>query len=120
MRRWSAAGACGPALAVALIALAAPASASAAITSVLSGQTISGNPIACSTQADGVRVCQGSDGGATTLTDTRLRSFDGVPLALYVILPPAPASGTDGHYPLVVQSHGWGSQATGPNNTEYF
>src|SRR5450755_471044 len=88
MRRWSAAGACGPALAVALIALAAPASASAAITSVLSGQTISGNPIACSTQADGVRVCQGTDGGATTLTDTRLRSFDGVPLALYVILPP--------------------------------
>jgi dienelactone hydrolase len=120
MRRWSAAGACGPALAVALIALAAPASASAAITSVLSGQTISGNPIACSTQADGVRVCQGTDGGATTLTDTRLKSFDGVPLALYVILPPAPASGTDGHYPLVVQSHGWGSQATGPNNTEYF
>ena len=65
-----------------------------------------------------MRVCQGdfsSSGGP----DTRLKSFDGTPLALYVILPPAPASGTDGGYPLVVQSHGYGSKASGPDNKEY-
>jgi poly(3-hydroxybutyrate) depolymerase len=95
-----------------------PGSASAAISSVLSGQTVSGQAIPCTAQADGTRVCQGdfsSSGGP----DTRLKSFDGTPLALYVILPPAPASGTDGSYPLVVQSHGWGSQAGGPTDTQY-
>jgi poly(3-hydroxybutyrate) depolymerase len=95
-----------------------PASASAAISSVLGGQTVSGQPIACATQADGTRVCQGdfsSSGGP----DTRLKSFDATPLALYVVLPPAPASGTDGSYPLVVQSHGWGGQAGGASDTQY-
>ena len=95
-----------------------PASASAAISSVLSGQTVSGQAIPCATQTDGTRVCQGdfSSGGGP---DTRLKSFDGTPLALYVILPPVPASGTDGSYPLVVQSHGWGGQAGGPSDTQY-
>jgi hypothetical protein len=97
----------------------APTGAAASDSSVLAGQTVSGSPLTCTTQSDGVRVCHGdysSSGGA----DTRLKSFDGTPLALYVILPPAPASGTDGGYPLVVQSHGWGSQASGPSNTEYY
>ena len=101
------------------IAAIVPASAPAAVSSVLAGQTVSGQAISCAAQSDGTRVCQGdfsTSGGA----DTRLKSFDGTPLALYVILPPAPASGTDGNYPLVVQSHGWGSQASGPGNTEYY
>ncbi|MBV9839278.1 MAG: hypothetical protein JO156_14280, partial [Solirubrobacterales bacterium] len=99
MRSRSAARAAALALScTALCVLAAPGSASAAITSVLAGQTMSGNPIACATQSGGVRVCQGIDGGSPT-ADTRLKSFDGQPLALYVILPPAPA-GSDGHYPL--------------------
>jgi dienelactone hydrolase len=95
-----------------------PASASADIPSVLGGETVSGQAIPCATQSDGTRVCQGdfsSSGGA----DTRLKSFDGTPLALYVVLPPVPASGTDGAYPLVVQSHGWGGQAGGPSDTQY-
>ncbi|MGH2895222.1 MAG: CocE/NonD family hydrolase [Solirubrobacteraceae bacterium] len=95
-----------------------PASASASISSVLSGETVSGQAIPCTTQPDGTRVCQGdfsSSGGP----DTRLKSFDGTPLAVYVILPPAPASGTDGSYPLVVQSHGWGGQAGGAADTQY-
>ena len=100
-------------------AVAVPASASAAISSVLSGQTVSGQAIPCTTQSDGTRVCQGdfsSGGGA----DTRLKSFDGTPLALYVILPPAPAGGAaDGGYPLVAQSHGWGQTAGGPDSAEY-
>ena len=68
-----------------------PGSASAAISSVLSGQTVSGQAIPCTAQADGTRVCQGdfsSSGGP----DTRLKRFDDTPLEVYVILPPAPSS----------------------------
>ena len=112
MRRWLAcvAGVLGVGL--------MPASASAAISGVLSGHTVSGQAIPCTTQSDGTRVCQGdysSSGGP----DTRLASFDGTPLAGYVILPPAPASGPDSNYPLVVQSHGWGGQAGGLTDTQY-
>jgi hypothetical protein len=99
--------------------LAAPAAAAGAVTQVLAGQTISGNPIPCIAQSDGVRVCHGSDNGGGT-SDLRLKSFDGVPLEIYVILPPAPTSGTDGNYPLVAQSHGWGGSAGGPNDTQYY
>jgi hypothetical protein len=83
---------------------------------VLAGKTVSGQPIPCVAQALGVRVCHGDDGGLTG-PDLRLKSFDGAPLEVYVILPPAPSSGTDGNYPLVVQSHGWGGEATGLNNS---
>jgi hypothetical protein len=120
MRRW-----CGRVVAqaaaavVTIVAAFAPASASAAVFSVLGGQTVSGQAIPCTTQSDGVRVCQG-DYSSTGGADTRLKSFDSTPLALYVLLPPAPSSGADGPYPLVVQSHGWGSKASGPGNTEYF
>ena len=51
-------------------------------------------------------------------TDLRLKSFDGSPLALYVILPPR-TSGHHGDYPLVVQNHGWGDPPTGPDDTQY-
>ncbi|MGH2858701.1 MAG: CocE/NonD family hydrolase, partial [Solirubrobacteraceae bacterium] len=99
-------------------ALPAPASATA-VSSVLGGQTVSGAPIPCVAQTDGVRVCHGdysSSGGP----DTRLKSFDGTPLALYVTLPPAPASGADGPYPLVIQSHGWDEPPTGPADSQYY
>ncbi len=99
--------------------LLAPAAASAAIPNVFGGQTISGGPVPCVAQSDGVRVCHGSDNG-TAGPDLRLKSFDGAPLEAYVILPPAPASGSDGPYPLIVQSHGWGSSGGGPNNTEFY
>jgi hypothetical protein len=102
-----------------VVGLLAPAQASAAVTSVLAGQTVSGNPIPCVTQSDGVRVCHGtfsSSGGP----DLRLKSFDGTPLGLYVVLPPAPVTGTDGDYPLMIQSHGWASPTAGPSDTQYF
>ncbi len=99
--------------------LIAPSSASAAITTVLGGQTLSAAAIPCTAQADGVRVCAGTDGGGTS-PDLRLKSFDGTPLAVDVILPPAPGSGADGSYPLVVQSHGYGGQVGGADSTEYF
>lgn len=99
--------------------MAVPAGASAAITSVLAGHTMNGQPIPCVTQSDGVRVCHGDESGSSA-TDLRLKSFDGTPLDIYVTLPTKPAAGTDGrHYPLVVQSHGWGDPTTGPNDTQY-
>src|SRR5579864_7815414 len=93
--------------------LLAPAPAAAAIPSVFAGQTISGAPIPCPAQSDGVRVCYGSDNGSGG-PDMRLKSFDGTPLEVYVILPPAPTSGSDGPYPLIVQSHGWARRRAAP------
>jgi dienelactone hydrolase len=75
--------------------------------------------IPCTAQSDRTRVCHGtfsSSGGS----DLRLQSFDGQPLALYLTLPPAPASGADGPYPLIIQSHGWGVPPTGPTDSQYF
>jgi len=103
--------------AAAIACLALPAGASAAITGVLGGHTMNGQPIPCSS-ANGVRVCTGEERGIVT-TDMRLKSFDGTPLALFVTLPKAPASGTDGHYPLVVQNHGWAAPPSGPDDPQY-
>ena len=104
--------------AVAAAFVVLPAGASGAVTGVLAGHTMNGQPIPCVAQPDGVRVCTGDESGPGG-TDLRLQSFDGTPLQLYVTLPPAPASGADGGYPLVVQSHGWGAPSTGPNDTQY-
>ncbi len=98
--------------------LALPAGAAAAVNGVLAGQTMNGQPIPCVAQSDGVRVCHGDESGSAA-TDLRFKSFDGTPLDVYVTLPEAPASGTDGDYPLVVQSHGWGDPPTGPDDRQY-
>jgi len=103
---------------IAAASMALPAGASGADTGVLAGDTMSGRPIPCVARPDGVRVCHGDlngPGGA----DLRLKSFDGTPLALYVTLPPASASGRHGRYPLVVLSHGWGAPPSGPDDTQY-
>jgi Acetyl xylan esterase (AXE1) len=104
--------------AVAALAVA-PGAASAAPVSVFTGHTMSGAGIPCVAQTDGVRVCHGTDGGSPA-SDRRLKTFDGVPLEVYVMLPPAPSSGTDGGYPLIIQSHGWGGSAGGPGDSQYF
>jgi len=98
--------------------LALPGVASAAGFTVLGGQTMNGQPIPCVANADGVRVCTGDESGIGG-TDLRFKSFDGTPLTVFVTLPPAPAAGTDGGYPLIVQSHGWGAPPSGPNDTQY-
>jgi dienelactone hydrolase len=106
-----------PGLAVVGVAfMALPAGASGAVTRVLAGHTINGQPIPCATQSNGVRVCHGHESGSAA-TDFRLKSFDGVPLEVYVTLPRA--SGAGRRYPLVVQSHGWGDPPSGPNDRQY-
>lgn len=85
---------------------------------VLAEHTVHGQAIPCLTQADGVRVCHG-DGKGPAGDDFRVKSFDGTPLELYVTLPPAPSSGTDGNYPLVILSHGWGDPTSGPDDAQY-
>ena len=96
-------------------AAAIPAPASAAITGVFAGHTVSTTAIPCTAQGDGVRVCHGTDAGP----DLRLKSFDGTPLEAWVMLPPA-GSGSDANYPLIVQSHGWGGSAGGPTDGQFF
>jgi len=100
--------------------MALPAGASAAVTGVFAGHTMDGQAIPCVAQANegGVRVCTGDESGLGG-TDLRFKSFDGTPLQVYVTLPAAPASGTDGDYPLIVQNHGWGDPPTGPNDPQY-
>lgn len=97
--------------------LAAPAGAAAAVDAVFAGQTISREGAPCAAQPDGIRVCVGTHGGPGG-RDLRLASHDGVPLAFFVTLPPAPA-GADGPYPLVVQSHGWAAPPSGPDDRQY-
>ena len=93
---------------IALIAIAgtlalAP-SAQAAIPAVFN-QSATG-PVACaSNPVDGVRECGG--------TGTTVPTFDGVPIDVNVALPPEPAGGPDGPYPLVMVFHGWGGSKAG-------
>lgn len=55
---------------------------------------------------EGVRYCPGDVGH-------RVATFDGVPLDVNVVLPPAPARGRDDGYPLVVELHGWAGAKLG-------
>ena len=70
--------------------------ANAAITAVFDGT------VACTVEADGVRFCGSSSPRST------VAAFDGVPIDVNVAFPPAPASGPDGGYPLVMIFHGYG------------
>jgi dienelactone hydrolase len=106
------------ALIMALSASAGDAVSGAARSVVLAKYTVKGEPIPCVAEADGVRVCHG-DGKGPDGADLRVKSFDGIPLELYVTLPAAPASATDGNYPLVIQSHGWGAPPSGPGDKQY-
>jgi hypothetical protein len=80
------------AIAVAGAFIASSASSGEAITGAVRSAeliqyTVKGEPIPCVAQSDGVRVCHGDGEGP----DLRVKTFDGVPLALYVTLPPAPS-----------------------------
>ena len=85
---------------VAGMLLVAP-SAQAAIPNVLGGT------VSCSVASDGVRECGSSSPRSTS------PSWDGTPIDVNVAFPPAPASGTDGNYPLVIVGHGYGGGKIG-------
>jgi predicted acyl esterase len=88
--------------------LVAP-SAQAAIPNVLGGT------VSCSVASDGVRECGSSSPRSTS------PSWDGTPIDVNVAFPPAPASGTDGNYPLVIVGHGYGGGKIGfgtPGSTD--
>src|SRR5947209_4106933 len=96
-------------LLAALLACAVVAAPASAATTVLGGDTVSGAPITCAAQGDGVRVCHGHDETAPgTAADMRFKGVAGTPLEVYVILPPGSGSGP---YPLIAQNHGYGQAA---------
>ena len=99
-----------------VVAVAASPAQATPITSVFAGQTISGNPIPCTTQADGVRICHGTDNGGGS-NDLRLKSFEGTPLEVWVMLPPAPfLSWRSGLRPSLVRvSHPQRRRRTSPS-----
>jgi hypothetical protein len=96
---------------------AATARAAIAAPRIFAGHTMAGQPLPCVTRPDGIRACHGGENGPSA-PDLRFKSFDGVPLDVYVTLPAA-AHGHDGDYPLVVQSHGWGDPPIGPTDRQY-
>ena len=86
-------------------------SASAApITEVFSG--LDSPAISCEVQGPGAnagqRWCDGSP--------ARVKSFDGTPIDVMFAMPPVPASGPDGNFPVVGTYHGWGGQKAGPGS----
>lgn len=84
---------------------------------VLTGHTMTGTGVPCAPRSDGIVTCHGSStspGG-----DLRFTTFDGVPLDVWVTLPAHPTSTPDGHYPFIVQSHGWGAPPSGPEDGQY-
>lgn len=93
------------AIAAAFAFLAIAPSAHATITNVFSNTAA---PIPCAVQGNGVRLCDqtiaGNPGGTARST---VPTFDGVPIDVRVAFPPAPVSGPDGPYPLMMLFHGY-------------
>ena len=94
------------AVAIAALALAAPAEAS--ITSAFGGD------VGCSVQPNGVRFCGSTSPRSTTKT------FHRVPIDVNAAFPPAPASGRDGPYPLIMLFHGFGASKLGASAMQAF
>jgi predicted acyl esterase len=69
--------------------------------------SVFGGDVSCTVLGDGVRFCGNESPRSTTKT------FDGVPIDVNVAFPPAPASGRDGNYPLVMLFHGYGGSKLG-------
>ena len=85
---------------VGMLAMASSAGAANTTTPFATGPTELGPT--CAPQSDGTRLCTGI-----------VNSFDGAPIDVKLVLPPAtaaPVPGVDGSYPLVMGFHGWGGQ----------
>lgn len=74
------------------------------------------SPVTCTTQSAagiaGERYCQGAytnqPAPAPPTVPTTVPSWDGTPIDVSVILPPVPANGQDGNFPVVGVFHGYG------------
>jgi fermentation-respiration switch protein FrsA (DUF1100 family) len=93
------------------VAVSAAAALAAALSLVPAAQasfpSVYGGDLSCAAQAGNgnIRLC----GGPTTTWDAQTK------IDVNVILPPAPASGPDGPYPLIGDFHGWGGEKIGVN-----
>jgi predicted acyl esterase len=63
--------------------------------------------ITCTVATDDVRECGSSAPRSTA------GSWDGTPIDVNIAFPPAPPSGTDGDYPLIIVGHGYGGSKIG-------
>jgi hypothetical protein len=70
--------------------------------------TAFGNQLTCTAGADGVRSCAG--------IVTPAGSRGGAPIDVNLFIPPAPASGPDGNFPIIGEFHGWGGSKLGRSN----
>jgi Acetyl xylan esterase (AXE1)/Prolyl oligopeptidase family len=99
---------CGYLIGLAALAMVLTPSASAAIPSVFTG--MSSPPVGCSVQTGsstlGQRWCSGRP--------SRVATWDDTPIDVSVALPPAPATGPDGNFPLIGIYHGWGGSKATP------
>jgi|GEM_PF-408854 len=80
------------------------------ISNVLTG--LDSPAISCTVQTAAGKVGQ----RFCTANPSLAKSFDGTPIDIAIGLPPAPASGPDGNFPLVGMFHGWGGSKLVPNN----
>ena len=63
--------------------------------------------ITCNIAGDGIREC------GNTAPRSTAASWDGTPIDVNIAFPPAPVSGTDGDYPLIIVGHGYGGSKIG-------
>jgi hypothetical protein len=75
------------------------------------GITLGNDAVECTDQGS-YRYCPSDAGTERVLSHDGLAPDARIPLDFHLYLPPAPASGPDGLYPLVVFIHGWGGSKT--------
>ena len=92
------------------LAAAAPAHAVLALFET-PGLTQGNDAVECTDQGT-YRYCPSDAGTERILSHDGLAPGQRIPLDFHLYLPPAPASGSDGLYPLVVFIHGWGGSKT--------
>jgi hypothetical protein len=75
------------------------------------GITIGNDAVEC-TNLGSFRACESDALTERVLSHSGLPANQRVPLDFQLYLPPAPATGPDGNYPLVIFIHGWGDSPT--------
>ena len=101
------------------------ATADAAQQTVFDGAGADGTgALTCTVQSAGPVAGQRWCGNPTTVNGQQqapstVASFDGTPIDVTVVLPPAPAEGADGDFPIMGVFHGYGGQKYNPQDPIY-